>query len=86
MKKLFIIPLLCGAIVTQAQIIGHTTGSYTATPDQEHQLHKARLLYNEKNFDMAEVLLRNIIDDAATTTVQREAETILTLIASAITI
>ena len=81
MKKLFIIPLLCGAIVTQAQIIGHTTGSYTATPDQEHQLHKARLLYNEKNFDMAEVLLRNIIDDAATTTVQREAETILTLIA-----
>jgi len=81
MKKYIILTILCGAITAQAQDIGTAYSHYTRPDIPELQLKQARLLYNEHSYDIAETLLREVLATSPTATQEREAATLLTLIA-----
>ena len=81
MKKYIILPLLLCALSVDAQVIGPTTGSYVHETAPEQLLYKARLLYNEGSYDVAETLLLELSEDNLSETQRRETATLLTLIA-----
>ncbi|MBR4996527.1 MAG: tetratricopeptide repeat protein [Bacteroidaceae bacterium] len=81
MKKYLLLFLLCGSLSVQAQDIGTTGGNYTRADIPERQLQQAHLLFNEHQYDMAEKLLQELLASAPTAAQEREAASLLVLIA-----
>ena len=81
MKKYLLLFLLCGSLSVQAQDMGTTGGNYTRADIPERQLQQAHLLFNEHQYDMAEKLLQEVMTGAPTAAQEREAASLLVLIA-----
>ena len=80
-KKYTILIFLCMALSLHAQDVGTASSNYVRTDVPEKMLREARILYNEKSYDMAEELLMRLLDAEATDVQEREAAAMLTLIA-----
>ena len=78
MKKIMILLLACCALPIQAQYVGVP---YRNDVCVESLLQKARLLYNERSFNMAEELLRQVLEDNPTYQQRHEAVALSALIA-----
>ena len=78
MKKIIILLLACSILPVQAQYVGtiHRNDGYS-----ERLLQEAQLLYNERNYGMAEELLAQIQRDNLTLIQRHEVEALLALIA-----
>ena len=80
MNKYIILFLFCAIFSAQAQDIGTAGSQYSRAVTPEQQLQKARLLYNEQSYDLAEALLHEVMAASPTSNQELEAATLLTLI------
>lgn len=81
MRKYILLSLMCVTLCAQAQNISTLSSEYVRTDIPENELRQARLLYDEGNYEMAEVILRKIATSPSVCSQKREAERLLTLIA-----
>ena len=78
MKKIAILLLACSTLTAQAQYVepAHRSDEHT-----ERLIQEAKLLYNERSYDMAEELLGRVVDGTPTHAQQQEIAALQALIA-----
>lgn len=81
MKKYIMLSIMCATLLTHAQDISTSSSEYVRIEVPERELKEAILLYNEGNYEMAEIAARRVIAATPTETQQREASMLLALIA-----
>ena len=78
MKKWIISLVACSCLTAQGQQVGEV---YHPESLAEQLLREAKLLYNERSYDMAEVLVRQAMDETLTHDAKHEASALMALIA-----
>lgn len=76
-----VLAFFCVALSVHAQNVGTVGTGYVRTDVPERLLAQASMLYNEGSYDVAEVMLRAVVDADATDEQRREAAAMLVLIA-----
>ena len=78
MKKWIISLVACSCLTAQGQQVGEV---YHPESRAKQLLREAKLLYNERSYDMAEVLVRQAMDETLTHDAKHEASALMALIA-----